>query len=104
MIYFIGAHGACDTVMIFKDVLKDIIAEDLLKTEAKEAKMCVTYAHKVFTIFEQPSENDLEFLKWLESILTGTIESQPDNNVWQRFHQLQCKDKFKEQLEQYLVN
>ena len=102
----IGAHGsgARDIVVIFRDVLKGIIADDLLKTEAKEAKMCVMYAQKIVALFEQPSDNELEFLKWVESTLTEMIGSYPENKVWQNFHQLQCTDHFKEQWEQYLEN
>ena len=66
--------------------------------------MCVMYAQKIVALFEQPSDNELEFLKWLESTLTEMIGSYPENKVWQNFHQLRCTDHFKEQWEQYLEN
>ena len=51
--------------MILKDILKAIVANDLFKCQTKEAKLCVTYAQKIITIFEKPSVEDMKFVKWL---------------------------------------
>lgn len=81
--YLIG--GSRDTVTILKDVLKAVVA-----------KLCVTYAQKIITIFEKPSVEYMKFVKWLVTTLTETIGSLPNNHdVWLKFHQLRCTDKFK---------
>ena len=91
-----------DPVAIFTDVLKGILIDDLLQIETTEAKLCISLVQNLIAVIEKPSPADLKFVSWLMSTISETVGSQPNKNIWPKFHQIRCADEFKAQWEQYL--
>lgn len=90
-------------VALLKDVVKEILQDELMNTGTEEAKLCVSFAQALTKKLQEPTSNDTRFATWLMETLLEPIGDAPTNKkLWPEFHEIRCTSEFATAWEGYI--